>query len=94
MSKILYTTEYGEVSYDLEYWKEYKKCNNLKELELLETTEDKDTNIRWCTLFGDFIDDSDCGKAECSKYIPQNGKRGKCVYKGYTYISTGRRVTI
>ena len=94
MSKILYTTEYGEVSYDLEYWEEYKKCNNLEKLELFKTTEDREAEVRWCTLLKNFIGDDDCGKAECSKYVPQNGKRGKCIYKGYVYIPTGKKMTI
>ncbi|WP_457748548.1 hypothetical protein [Sulfurimonas sp.] len=71
-----------------------QKWNNLKELELLEMKQDKETNMRWCILFGDFIDDGDCGKAECREYVPVNGKRGKCIHKGYTYISTGKKVTI
>ena len=96
MAKIIFYSRDAndEVCYDIDYWYQYLEDAEINSLELIEMEFDKKNSTRWCTFHQEFLDGGECGKLECGEYSPQNGNRGKCVFKKYTLKETEKRITI
>lgn len=86
----LYFSEYEEHALNLSSWKEYAKENNIKEMELFEAEVDYNTGYFWCDIFWEIGESGEgCGKM-CEKYIPRNGKNGRCRFHKNTYSQTDK----
>ncbi|MEM4271259.1 MAG: hypothetical protein QXO70_04165 [Candidatus Pacearchaeota archaeon] len=94
MAKLYFSKEHDDFCYQLDYWKEYMKKNNLKEIKLNEAKRESGTGYFFCKEFQEVGDVSEsCGKF-CEKYKPNNGKNGRCKHYGYIYDSTEKEITL
>lgn len=96
MSKKLYFPKGDEGScYQLEYWREYMKENNLSEIELFEAKRETGSGYFFCKEFLEIgeVSEGGCGKT-CEKYKPNNGKNGRCKHYGYTYEYTDKKLIL
>jgi hypothetical protein len=84
----LYIVAKDELCYPLDYFKEM--LNEETTEFILEEEELNKKADRYCTMYGDFLSDGDCGYKNCKSYQPQNGIRGRCVSKAFSYTKTGR----
>ena len=96
MAKIIYySDENDELCYDIDHWYQHLEDEHISSIKLIEMEFDKDSDVRFCTLEDEFIDDGVCGKENCGKdYIPRNGVSGICVYKSYILKETKKKLTI
>lgn len=79
---------YEDVCYQLDHWKDHMAINELKELDLFEAKRETGTGYFFCKEFGEICETKEgCGKL-CEKYIPNNGKNGRCKHYGYVYECT------
>jgi hypothetical protein len=94
MKKMYQKNLNDDICHDIDHWREYMLDNKLKTLTLLEMEKHTETDLRYCSYFGDFIGKGDCGKQVCNKYEPVNGKRGICKHKDYTYTHNGKTIEL
>ena len=85
MAKMYFLKGNEDVCYTLEYWRDYLLYNKLKEIELYIAKRETGTEYFYCKEFGEIgsVNES-CGRV-CSKYLPNNGKNGRCKHYGYCY---------
>lgn len=58
---------------------------------LTEYKRSRQAPEKWCNEYNEFLasDGSCCGKINCEKYQPRNGKGGICFHQEYGLIETG-----
>ena len=67
---------------------EYMKEDGLKELTVFEAKRETGSGYFFCREFGEVGEiNGTCGKS-CEKYIPNNGKSGRCRHYGWLYEKT------
>ena len=97
MSKVYYCKEIYPDDCELlneNYIKAYMKEHGILELEVNVAKRETNFPYFYCKLYMEVgkIGES-CGKI-CYKYIPNNGKNGRCKYYGYVYEITDEKKTI
>ena len=73
--------------YVLQYFKDFLKENDLKEIILFKAKRETKCDYFYCKGFDEVGEAGNCGR-QCEKYIPNNGKNGRCKYYGYCYEQT------
>jgi hypothetical protein len=86
--RYLYGKENDESLFHLKDHVEESKMEQTK-VVVHQYEVDKKSDTRWCAYFGEFIDNGECGKAQCKHYNPANGVRGRCQDKHFSYQRTG-----
>lgn len=78
--------------FPLSYYKKKMIEEDIKELKLEEMKQDIGGPM-WCKVEEDFIGETreECGKWNCDKYAPCNGKSGRCKYLINGYIEMGKK---
>ena len=90
--KLYFNNNESETCYDLEEHLFQAKCDNLKEIELIEAIPINDPKgYVWCTEKCTAVNKSECRKAYCNYYDPLNGKNGVCSFRGKLYTK-GQKV--
>lgn len=89
-----YFAEYSDdFAFPLEYWKKYMNENCLNELILYKAKAEMGQGFFFCKK----NDESGIAKEsclDCSDYIPNNGKNGRCKYYGYCYEKTEKKIVL
>ncbi|GIV43883.1 MAG: hypothetical protein KatS3mg035_1006 [Bacteroidia bacterium] len=85
MNKMYFLKGEEDFCYPLSYWKKYMVDNKLKQIELYQAKRVTGVPYFYCKQFGEIgVVKESCGKI-CDKYIPNNGKNGRCKHYGYCY---------
>lgn len=93
MSKY-YTSKYEDNCYQKQHFIDYMKENELSEIELREMKMEVGSVIFWCTEFNSVGEVGEgCGKS-CPKYIPRNGKNGRCRFSNNLYEATNNKIIL
>jgi hypothetical protein len=88
MAEKLYFQDYDENCYPIDYHLDYMKENNIKEMDVFKAERETGTGYFFCKEFMEIGETGEsCGKM-CEKYIPNNGKNGRCKHYGYVYNQT------
>jgi hypothetical protein len=89
-----YSSKYEDECYQKQHFIEYMIENNLSEIELTEEKQMNNSGYFWCTEFLEMGEVGEsCGKI-CKKYIPRNGKNGRCRFSNNVYESTDKKITL
>jgi hypothetical protein len=89
-----YTSNYEDECYQKQHFIEYVKENNFSEIELTEERQIIGSGYFWCTEFDEIGEVGElCGKI-CKKYIPRNGKNGRCKFSNNVYESTDKKIIL
>ncbi len=81
--------------YTLDYFKEQLN-DELPEMKLRLAKMVVGESFFYCCYFGECCekDDCTCGKFNCEKYNPRNGKNGRCKHHRNCYVETDETITI
>lgn len=92
--KYYFESEDAEMCYSESYFQELIKERELTEIEVFKAERITNSGFFFCRKFMEVDEvNGTCGK-HCSKYIPRNGKSGRCKYSGYVYENIGEKVTL
>lgn len=84
----------AEKCYTIDFFKNYMRDSDLKELELFEAKKEENIDFFFCKHFEEIGEKHDfCGKM-CNKYEPKNGRSGCCKYNGSLYEKTDKKITL
>lgn len=76
----------AENCYLEDHFYELMKENKLSEMKIYPAKMVIGEEYFWCDEFGEVGESGDCcGKFNCAKYIPRNGKNGRCKHHRNTY---------
>ena len=80
-----------ENCYPLDYFQD-RINDGEKEIPLILAEVDYGSGYSWCKDLGEIIERGDgaCGKYNCKKYRPRNGKSGRCRLSINTYTYSGK----
>jgi hypothetical protein len=86
----------SEYVYDLEHFKDILNDSDEEEIVLDVMQREINGDAMWCKKEGEFVvrGEDNCGKRNCNKYEPCNGKSGKCRHLTWCYIPSGKQVII
>lgn len=91
MAKKYFRDDEGEYCFTIDSIKEQMISEGISELEVFEAERTTDINYFFCKEFLEVGEKNEgCGK-ECSSYIPNNGKNGRCKHYGYLYEPTDKK---
>ena len=85
----------GEYCYPLQYFQEQIEDGEEKIiLQLAHRVMGE--GLGWCKEFGEPIEDSSdvCGRGNCDKYKPRNGKNGCCIHRTFCYEPSGQELIL
>ena len=90
--KFYFENEDAETAHSEEYFREIMKEEGLNELKVLEAipVPHSKSDFVYCMEADTCYEKSDCGK-QCESYKPDNGKNGKCEFRGQ-YCDFGEEV--
>ena len=92
-----YSKENDEEVRPLEYFQDELWGNSeLTELKVFEMKIERNSNYFYCLEFGEVTDKGSdiCGKGNCEKYEPRNGKNGICKWNRPVYAQSDKEVVI
>lgn len=87
--KLYFRNEHSETCHTIEYFQSDMKESGITEMDVFIAIPDKSYHHFWCKSFKCVCskdDDFRCGKF-CEKYLPCNGKSGRCRHMTHCYIS-------
>lgn len=73
-----------EKCYNKEYFFEIMRFAEMTGMKLNEAVRETNVDYFFCKEFNEVGEKGNCGK-QCDKYIPNNGKNGRCKHYGYCY---------
>ena len=90
--KLYFSDQAGESCHTVDYFYEYMRENNVKELTLFRAKPEFGSEYFFCRECSDVgeVGNSDCGKL-CESYKPRNGKNGRCVHSTFVYDVTDEK---
>jgi len=72
----------------LKFLQDYANENEITDLRIVEAKIETGTSYFYCTEYGEIGETGEsCGKT-CDKYLPRNGKSGRCKSHSNCYIET------
>jgi len=84
--KLYFKDEDSETCCELSEQMFQAKCDDLKEIELIEAIPVTDPKgYIWCSEKCTAVNQSECRKSYCDYYDPLNGKNGVCNFRGKLY---------
>jgi hypothetical protein len=90
----LYFLKHGEYAYSLSYFKEYMRNNAINEMEVFEAEIEHGTCYFFCHEFNEIGEVGEgCGN-KCKKYVPRNGKNGRCKFSGPVYSPSEKSIIL
>ena len=91
--KLYFSALDDERCYSLKDIKEDMIRQNISELEVIEAKRLTKQGFFYCQKFQDTGGDTSdcCGKLNCTEYVPNNGKSGRCKHYGYCYEPTDKK---
>jgi len=89
----LYFKEGGLICYPKEFFLDELDIN--EELEVFEAIPVFGEGLFWCSEYGEIGESITgiCGK-NCDKYIPRNGKNGRCKFSKTAYEITNNKIIL
>ena len=94
MSKYYFQTEDSEHCYQLSYFYDLMKKEGIEEMELIVAEKVTINDFFWCKEYQELAERGECSIKFCKKYVPNNGKNGRCKHYGYFFGKTDKRKTI
>jgi hypothetical protein len=93
--KYYFQNEDSEQCFTKDYFLEYMADNDLKEMQVFPVRMIKGSEYSYCMEFQDAGETKEmCGKLNCDKYTPRNGKNGRCKYNRNCYEPVDDAITI
>ena len=69
----------SENCFTIDYFYELMEDNDLSEMQIYPAKMVKSEGYFWCNEFDEIGETGEsCGKLNCDKYVPRNGKNGRC----------------
>ena len=85
MAKLYFQNDDSEYAFSIDYFKEYMRNNNLKEMKVFEAKIETGARFFFCREFGEVGEVGESCGTICQEYSPRNGKNGRCRHSAHVY---------
>ncbi len=92
--KLYFEKDNLEYCYEKSYFIEKMERFNIDEMVLFEAIRELGSDYFWCKKFSEAGDTKDCCGLQCTSYIANNGKNGRCRHWGYCYVATDKKLIL